>query len=241
MAKAMICAKTFYAVAADVYIYRSVTKPFLFEKFYILNDIVMGIDDVLIMSARERLEKLHSDMVQKVLGHICDFYKSIYRGNRELEELWEKLLQHVDYSLLREDGRFKQSPSFKTGKEIKLYLNNIYTREQKIWKKINQFSEVVIYGAGVTGKKLYEYMIQNNYEGKLAFGVTAPNPDEMACEKEVICIQEYLIRQKDVLVLVAAAEENASIMINYAYKLGFENIEKIDLADIKLFQKWKMD
>lgn len=241
MVKAMICAQTFYAVAMDVYVYRSISKPFLLKRFDILNDMVRGIGDVLTMSEGEHLEKLHGDMIQKVLKHMCDCYKSIYRGNRELEESWDRLLQHVDDSLLRADGRYKENLIFKTAKEIKIYLNNIDVKEQRLWKKIGESSEVLIYGAGLIGKRLYEYMMQKNYGGTLEFVVTAPKPNEMVYEKEVTCIKEYPMRQKNILVLVAAAEENASVMIDYAYKLGFENIEKIDLGDIKLFQKWKLD
>lgn len=241
MAKAMICAKAFYAVSSDVYVYRSVRKPFLFEKFDVLNDMVRGIDDVLTISGGERLEKLHSDMVQKVLRYICDFYKSIYRGNRELEESWERLLRHVDDSLLKADGRFMQSPTFMTGKEIILYLNKIYAKEQKLWKKIDKFSEVVIYGAGAGGKKLYEYMVQKGYKGTVEFGVTSPKPGEMVYGKKVNFINEYLDKRQKVLVLVAAMEKNASVMTDYANKLGFKNVEKIAIDDIALFQKWKID
>lgn len=241
MAKAMMCAKTFYAVAEDVYVYRSVSKPFLYEKFDILNDVARGIDDVLTMSAEEHLEKLHADMVQRMLRHMCDFYKSIYRGNRELEELWERLVLHVDDNLLREDGRFAQRPVFMVGKGIKQYVDVIYEKERELWKKIEGFSEVVIYGAGVTGKKLYEYMLRKRYKGIVEFGVTCPKPDEIVYGKKVNSINEYLEKRQKVLVLVAAMEEKASVMIEYAYKLGFRNTEKITLDEVELFQKWEID
>ena len=241
MAEAMMHAKTFYAVAENVYVHRLVDKSFLYERFDILNDVARGIDDVLLMSAEEHLEKLHSDMVEKMLSYMCDFYKSIYRGNCELEELWEKLLQHVDDSLLREDGHLAQRPVFKAGKEIKQYINGIYEKERKFWKKIERFSEVVIYGAGMTGKKLYEYMVQKGYKGMVGFSATCPKPDEILYGKKVNSIKEYLEKRQKVLVLVAAIEENASVMMEYADEIGFTNIEKIAIDDIELFQKWKID
>lgn len=237
MVKAMICAKTFYAVAEEVYVYRLVSKPFLYERVDILNDTAKGIDDVLTMSVEERLEKLHADMVQRMLRHMCDFYKAIYRGNRELEETWERLVMHVDNSLLREDGRFAQRPEFRVGKEIKQYLDDLYEKERIFWKKIEGFSEVVIYGAGVTGKKLYEYMIQKGYKGMVEFGVTCPKPDEIVYGKKVNSINEHLEKRQRVLVLVAAMEENASVMEENAHELGFINIERLPFEDIEFFLK----
>lgn len=237
MAKAMICAKTFYAVAKEVYVYRPARKPFLYERFDTVNDMARGIDDVLTMSAEERLEKLHADMVQRMLSDMCYFYKSIYKGNREMEELWERLVLHVDDSLLSEDGRFAKRPVFRVGKEIKQYADGIYEKERTFWKKIEEFTEVVVYGAGMTGKKLYEYIMQKGYKGIVEFGVTCPKPDEIVYGKKVNLINQYLEKRQRILVLVAAMEKNASVMIEYAYELGFRNIEKITLEDIELFSK----
>ena len=71
--------------------------------------------------------------------------------------------------------------------------------------------------------------------------VTCPKPDEMIYERKVNFIKEYLEKREKALVLIAATKENASAMLDYAHELGFKNIEKININDIELFQKWKMD
>lgn len=240
LARAMICAKSFFAVATDVYVYRTFDRTPLFQSFEVVNDLAKGIGDVLKMSVEGHFEKMQGDMVQKVLGHISNFYKSIYQGNETLAELLDRLQSYMDEGLLREDGRFMEKPRLMAKDEIKEYLDGIYEKEHRLWKKINNFSMLVIYGAGVVGQDLYKYLMQKGYNGMVEFGVTFPKENEVIFGKKVRNLREYLPKCKEALVLVAASKKNAPDMIEYAEKQGFEQIERVNWEDLQVFKKWEM-
>lgn len=240
LARAMTCAGSFFAMAEDVYVYRKFDRAELFLRFEIINDLAKGIEDVLKISVEKHFEKMHGDMVQSVVGLTYKFYKSIYRGNKALAEQLNVLQNHIDEELLREDGRFMEKPELMTENEIKTYLNGIYERERQLWNEIEKCSIIVIYGAGVAGQELYHYLMKRGCNKAVEFGVTIPEDGEMIFEKKVRNIREYLIKDEEILVLVAASNENAPDMVEYAQKQGFEKIKRVKLEDICLFQKCDM-
>lgn len=234
--KAMIYADIFYVVSKTVYVYRSVDKLISYKNEDIVNGIAKGIDDVLVMSKKAGYEILHTDIVQKMLETYIEwFYRSIYNGNKLMIDLIQKIWDDIDEELLVKDGRMTSKPEFKNEQEIDNYFEDIKYKKENFWKKIECFKHIIIYGAGMMGRRLFEYLIENNYKGIVDFAVSIPNPSGFACGKSIHSITTFLPNKDNVLVLIAVKGNDCYTMLNKAQKLGYRNVEIIFYKDIMLF------
>lgn len=234
--KAMIYADVFYVVSKTVYVYRSVDKLIAYKNEDIVNGIAKGIDDVLVMSKEAGYEILHADIVQKMLeGYIEWFYKSIYNGNKLMANLIQKIWDDIDEELLVKDGRMTSKPELKNEQEINNYFEEIKYKKEEFWKKIECFKHIIIYGAGMMGRRLFEYLMENDYKGMIDFAVSIPNPSGFACGKSIHSITKFLPDKDNVLILIAVKGDDCYTMLNKAQKLGYRNVEIVFYKDIMLF------
>ena len=214
MVKAMICAESFYAVAKDTYVYRGTDKIVPYDNFEVVNGIAKGLDDILVMSSDMNFAKLHGDMAICIFDkYIFNFYKAVYRGNKEMKELLINLAEHLNQKLLTQDGRISKKTLMVSEKQIMLYVERFRQRENELWKKMQEFNNIVIYGAGKMGKRLCDYIDRKGYKGSLQFGVSYQYPRGTACGKQIRNISEYLADSEDTLVLVAVKNDEAINMI----------------------------
>lgn len=235
MAKAMIYAKTFYAMSKNVYVYRGTDKIALYDKFDIVNDIAKGLDDILKISLEGHFQNLHGDMAISIFDiYIYSFYKSVYKGNKKMIRLLENLKQHISDELLEEDGRITERHSIMSENEIILYIENFKRKEMALWCKIKRFSNIVIYGAGKMGRKLCDYIQKKNYMGTIEFAVSYQWPKGTACGKIIRNIEQYLPKSSDILVLVAVKGDDAQVMMNKAKEIGFANVERVEYEEVQL-------
>ena len=234
--KALIHADIFYVVPHPVYIYRIVDKVISYDDAEIINGIARGIDDVLIMSGKAHYEILHTDIVLKLLNSYIDwFYKSVYEGNKVLLDLIRKIWSDIDEELLLQDGRVSLKPMFKEPGEIDSYVENVNKKKEKLWKRIICFPYIIIYGAGLAGKKLFEYIMKNHYEGVVEFGVSASDSSGTACGKSIRPMNAYLEHKEDALILIAVKGDSYMDMADMAEKMGFKNLDVVFYSDIIYF------
>lgn len=225
----MIHAKFFYAVSKSIYVYRMVDKLIPYHDENVINGIAQGIDDVVRVSGKARFETLHTDIVEKLMESYIDwFYKSIYDGNKILKEILQKIWNDIDEELLLQDGRIETKPIFKSEEEINDYISKNRENKEKFWKHISCFKRIIIYGAGVAGKRLFKFIISNGYEGMVEFAVSDLNPEGTACGKQIRSIDSYIKYKNDALVIIAVKENGHYMMLDRAKKLGYCNIESAD-------------
>ncbi len=233
---AMIHAGNFYAISKPVYVYRMVDKLIPFGDEKIINGIANGIDDVLLMSKEAYLEILHADIVQKLLDSYIDwFYNTIYAGNIRMKSLIQKIWEDIDEDLLVQDGRMKSKPRLKNEIEIKEYINKKRENRNKLLELIEHFQFVIIYGAGMMGRRVYTFLKQNNCKCVVEFAVSASNPNGTACGKRIRSIDAYTQYKDDAIVLIANRGDDCYMMSDTAKKMGYKNVEIVNYKDIMLF------
>lgn len=237
MVKAMIMAGTFYAIEKPVYVLRGIDKVVKYEKEEVVNGIARGIDDILKISSEKGLEKLHSDMLVEIFDkYINFFYKSIYLGNTELTVIMKNISDDLNDELLRKDGRFAEKPVFLDEKGICTLMQKTRDKEVALRNEIEKYPKVIIYGAGVVGRSLYEYL-DKIYKGNIEFAISAHDVQGTACGQRIHSIDEYTEQIENVIVLVAVKGVQSTIMKEKAYELGFRNVVVVEYAELQLFNK----
>jgi len=119
--QAMVCANDFYALKKIVYMYRVVRKQINLTD-HMVSDIICGIIDLLELSKKHRLEKLHFIAFYRLnKDYLCNMISDrLHSGNRNLLVLLAKANNAVDTSLLLDA-------------ESKIY--------SETWKVMNDFSQ----------------------------------------------------------------------------------------------------
>lgn len=231
----MTRADRFYVISDWIYAIRNTDKLVRYDNPNIMIGILNGIKDILSSSRKSRFEKLHTNMVISLMdSYIAFVYKLIYRKKENVRECYEKVLAEIDETLLEQDKRKIRKPELMSDDKICLMIEQSLRREQELLDKINSFETVLIYGAGMAGRTLYNYLLKRKCCANIEFMVTAEEPDYTACGKKVKSIQEFIEVKEDVLVIIAnkhhikQMEENAR---NYQFK----SIETVSYDELKLF------
>ncbi len=140
--------------------------------------------------------------------------------NRTLEESEAKKIYQLDglYALLTKSIGISQ-------------LSTNYNSELKIiglLSELQSYSKVLIYGAGVVGNKIKNYMYINGLSNKIwGFAVSQKNNISYIDGLSVKCISDYEVLD-EVLLIIAAQENYHGDMLDQAEKCGYQNIRMID-------------
>ncbi|MCM1231292.1 MAG: glycosyltransferase family 2 protein [Ruminococcus flavefaciens] len=169
--KAMAAAGAFYVIPVELYCFRSGHQNHIFSASKV-NDIVRGITDILEISSREHLKKLHMLEVSRLNeGYFWHIVQNITAENPELLQLLLKANQMVNWEWVNEDREEKQFLL----KSLKFIL---HAGEEKCenyrkelvrrgcgdvslgmvfpFHKIPPSSKIVLYAAGMMGWAYYE-------------------------------------------------------------------------------------
>lgn len=108
-----------------------------------------------------------------------------------------------------------------------------------IYRVINKFSKIIIYGAGGVGQSLYEYLMDNQISID-KFVITCSDTPNRVQGVPVISIQEVSQNEKEnALFVIAAKNPNGSEMVRNARKHNICNILFLDDGLIEEIEKWK--
>jgi Glycosyltransferases involved in cell wall biogenesis len=230
LVKAMICAKQFYAVSKNTYVYRYVskTKIFTYEKTY---DCLMGFIDVLKMSRTNNLMTLHQDTINHINTWFAEpLFWYIQKENNDLLKL-------LEYAKQEADDQYRVGTRFF---EVENWIDKIDILKQK--KKefqtiVCRYPKIIIYGAGYVGKKVGDYLINTLDKNRLVYAVTHNNAEENNYKgiliKEINELSE--LSKRDTIVLIATLhnlqEEIRRILMEY----DFNNVFKIDYSEFRFF------
>ena len=196
LVNAMIYGKEIYVIKEGTYVYRKFDKIVDFTNSRITLDIASAINDILVISKKERLARVHASVIgvlQK--AYLVYFYKLILEDNQEMFQLLNTISNNIDEELLIKDGRFKQKPIFKTKEEIVEYSLNANMEANKLLEHVNSFNKVLIYGAGDIGKLLYKFFRRKGVEEKIDFVVTNRGATGTAWGKRILAIDDFIERK----------------------------------------------
>lgn len=177
---------------------------------------------------------------QKMMKELETMISDPYFDNRYFtRKEWDKI-----QSILSDPEKYfnKDNPYFKT------YFNeeplNEYTMREQIYKEgltqyFNDAHQFMIYGAGVYGKKVLEYMKKNNYEKKLTgFIVTdkinTPDTIEGIPIYEICQLPDFAL---DHTIIVAVKSENQLEILRLLKKIGIKNVIRVDTAFISMMKE----
>ena len=104
---------------------------------------------------------------------------------------------------------------------------------------MNEYKEIIVYGAGQVGKSVYDMIDYRCPEKFLGFAVSDRAPGGTARGKEICCIDKFLEKRKSALVIIAGMPNISGQMVKKAKELGFENKLVIDeeIIDLENFKQ----
>lgn len=221
MARALSESKQFAAISDMVYVIRAFDKKIKFENRKVIIDLAKGFRDLMKFAVEMNYKELQELVLMELQNRKDMFWIHIYKGNTEL---WE-VLKEMDGCVLDTDMK-KQENYFLnyTMEDISNYIKK-YSRDiERLKKKISQFDNIIIYGAGNIGKTVYDIAETMMPAQSIVFAVTDSNAVGTARGIRIRCINEFTDFRKLSLVIICSKEINCMEMKRNAVHIGFENI-----------------
>lgn len=235
--KAMVKAKEFYVVKDYVYVCRITDKIVHFEDKKYLNDMARGMGEVLSISGKNELKDLHINLIETINAYVLRFYKSMINDNKEIKYIMYELANEINENMV--GTKYTKLKKMLLGQDdtIEQRLKEKRKDQENFLQRINKFKDVIIYGAGRTGKAICYFLEKEHYNGNVEFAISEINPKGTACGKLIYCIDDdHLIKNSEQkLVIVATGKISQNDMINNAKQLGFSNIVVMDNNEIQLY------
>lgn len=120
------------------------------------------------------------------------------------------------------------SKDFKDDRLLKVHTSNSKIYIDALLNEVDHYENIIIYGAGIIGKKVAQFLINNNKQ-IFSFAISNSNTDqEIEMGINVKSINEMLKMRDTSLILVAVKEKDQFDIINNLEALKFKNIVSID-------------
>ena len=111
--------------------------------------------------------------------------------------------------------------------------------EEAIKSYLSRQSNIVIYGAGVYGRMVWEFVKGQGWKERvIGFGVTHQrNELEKIEDKHIYQIEKFVKVKDKIIVIVAVKEENQLNILKYLRELQFKNVLRVDRAFKNMMQE----
>ncbi len=220
LCEVLMCANELYAVDKDIYAYRVQHKVEIFTRKKI-EDWINAILDVMTIALDNRFETLFllmlvdiNQMVKVYLYPVlfeCGGWELVSKVNEIFhrgEVLFNRKLQ-IEY-LMDKD-------------EYMLYLNKLTKEEEKYIELFEKSKNIVIYGAGIWGKKVYRYLKDKKITPQY-FVVSIKEQNVSDIDGiPVISIKE-LKQKPDILIVIGVPDVYKEDVIKTLKEYNFNNI-----------------
>lgn len=150
-------------------------------------------------------------------------------------EAWERI-----HAIMADPERFFWDSS----KGLRTYNLEQLTSRSDIYEEmlplyLQKQAQIIIYGAGVWAKRIWEYIKKQGWQQKvIGFAVTNSEEQvEFVEGKKVYEIQELIEYRKQALMIVAVAERSQPIILKLLSAKGFSKVIRMDEALIRLVRK----
>lgn len=233
LAKVLICAKYFYAIDEAVYICRDGHKEVAFSKEKI-EDYVNAMYDVLCMAIENDLRELFIIIAFEIENFTK---KNWYKKLLYLHE-WD-LVKKVNGCLAEGIDKFSCKAEVKclmNKEELEENYRLVLEKEKKIEEKIKEADDIVIYGAGIWGKKVCNYLKSCGKEPRY-FVVSKSEANSKIIEGiKVIGIEE--LDDRNYLFILGSIEKSTQIeMRENLLKKSYENIMNFDFDILNYLER----
>lgn len=228
--KAMVIAKEFYALSKVTYCYREGHKRTILSPSKTI-DYAKGVLEVLKMSRNYKLNYLHTLTVKLMYDDlIVAIYKHIVNGNNELQKLVFKLNEVIDLQLL---GNNKEYLLLEP-KEIQEFIEKMKENEEKFLNKLRAYKGIVIFGAGMVGRLVSDYLKGKSEIKIFCFAISegsSPAIDGI----QVKTIDKLLDYKESALILIATLPDFHEEISHSLKSLQYKNILPIDFKEFQFY------
>lgn len=232
--KAMLCAQKFYVITDITYSAVIVDKKIAYEDEKILKGIVNGFIDIMQMSIQNELKLLYSRMINEFFEKYEPRVVANFIKKKNMDEEIENINQVIDLGHQKWKDVFYKKISFlsEQDEEVAKY----YEQMEQFNEQIKECKNIVIYGAGVFGKEIYDYISERLNNVNIEFAVTRlGDENSIARGKKIYQIEKINdIISKTVIIAVNATGEQEKIMIKLK-QMGVHNIIFANYRALKLF------
>lgn len=236
MLKALFHADKIGVLSKDIYVARAFDKKVKYNSVNIINDMARCFYDIIVFSIKHHCMELVKTGLQGLEDWKLYFLLHIYSGNIDLWNIMQRL--NAEIFMIK---NYKKSEGYYIDmsiNNIQVYVEQYSQKVSEYIRKMNEFNEIILYGAGKVGKSVYD-VIEGRYPEKfVGFAVSNTNPVGTARGKEIYCIDKFLEKKDNALVVIAGLSNISGQMEEKAEKLGFKNILVIEeeIIDVENFR-----
>ncbi len=212
----MHIAQSFYVMPMEWYVYRVTEYHTKFNSRQ-----TSDLFDALLYVARKAKENHYEKIVMKLKAYVTDesnILQGVAEGNIQLLVKLYSLMECLEI-------KQSEEPHFNVLTSI---INDwIGKMKQYYEQRINLAEQILIYGAGIYGRRTFESLKKINVDKNVYFAVSKKTKEEYIDGIAVADILELDLDRENTLVLLA--NRNARIeMEKIANELGYENIITVD-------------
>lgn len=236
MLSAMLKAKSIYSIKEIVYCARYVDKRVMFENKKVIKGVLEQYKDILRISSKNRLAKLHVETVYEMLEQWAVYvYKQILLGNLNILDDIEEINNLIDDSIFKVFDRNCVAPKLLQESEIDDYIRQKETYIKQFDAAIVSYDEILIYGAGNKGKSVYDYLKYKMPDKKVKFVVTKLSDKETLARGQQIHEIEESSGAENAIVIITTPYDSRPRIKEKLLQLNFKNFVEVDPEAVILF------
>lgn len=228
--KAIACAGKVYYMKEATYVYRRGHKQSYYTQEKAI-DFAKGIKDCLLISKKEGMTAAYLEQ----LGQIGEVSACMYLFAVNCAEMRDII--HQINEVIKDDAGSETGISLlKEGEELASYLRDMQEEKGRLLETLKSEKTVLIYGAGVMGKKVRTFLDGNGITME-SFVVSdiADNADSVD-GLQVKSIDEYVNERKSCMVIIATYLARQQEIMKTLWEKGFEKIYLLPPQKLYLFE-----
>lgn len=235
MLKALSCAGKIWTSVKDTYVIRVIDKKINYNRSRVICDIARGVYDVIHFSKQHNYRKIVDDVVMEMQKWKIHFFLHVLDGNQELYGYLRKMNSDVMASGHVKNGRYYLDMSIEN---IRKYMSEYTDKIRRYIQIMEQYEEVIIYGAGNIGKAVFDIIESRDTIKFGGFAVSRDIAKGTARGKEIYCINKFLDGKDTALVIIASKKEVSDEMEKNARRLNFKNrlVINEELVDVDKYE-----
>jgi glycosyltransferase involved in cell wall biosynthesis len=234
MLNALANAGEIYVTDVEVYVYRQFDKVLDMRSTKVVLDMISSYVDMASFASKNAFYGVLQEVYQSICAYKVYIFLHILAGNKDVYDKW-RLLDSCFTSDIKKNKEYDLNKSFE---QIKSFIEEYSIEMNTLLDVMVQAKKVIIFGAGVQGRKLYS-VIKNKPDIKFGgFAVSDDKPSGTAGGVQIKSIKDYQCEKDDALLVIAAKEHYVSEMKSIAEEYGFLHICIVtkDVVDVDNFE-----
>lgn len=218
--KALVKAQRIWTTPREIYAYRRIDKKIDYSGSDVVYGIVSGLYDMAGVAYENGYYKCLSNLKTMLYKLKIYFAIHVVNGNDMILDILQRIDQFYGDND-RSDNAYYLDWSLE---KYTQYIKGYELRFKNLIEKVRQYEGVIIYGAGEEGKTLYDALSAIDGVDIFGFAVTKTGNESTSRGLSVKCIDEYLDKKENTLLIIAAKQIYIEEMMATASEKGFKNV-----------------